>query len=274
MTANTESAASATPHDLTNVGLPTFPFEHTLDNLYERRGHIVRYRRDGDIPGEPGWPDPDAWLINPARDKLETPTDDRGLVRYNALIRDIKDTLSPDYEWPNEVSLDHMYYEEEWYRSVWAPDCAVRFRELSVHKAIVPRVFENWKHLIVIPPAVPSEEVMHLRIESWDVATKLFLSICGTEVWKRRAERRALQLVEKPQTLPPARAGDDVIGREIIGEMLSRHFKGVEHNLARLELLPPEFRLADPEDEPLQIANRLHPYVSANALYMVDQVAA
>jgi hypothetical protein len=262
------------PLDLDNAGMPTFPFEHTLTRIRERQNPVVFYGRDGDIPGEPGWPDPDAWQINPFLDKLETPIDDRGLVRYDALIQDIKDTISPDYEWPDEVSLDHMYYEEEWYHSAWAPQCAIRFRELPVHKAIVPRVFENWKHLIVIPPAVPAEEVMQLRIESWDVATKLFLSICSTEVWKRRAEGRVRLLEQKPGILPPSRDGVDSVGKDIIREMLRKHFDGVERNLARLERLPPEFQMADPNKEPLQIANQLHPFVSANALYLVDQVAA
>src|SRR4051812_35241310 len=112
---------TARPLDLDNVGQPTFPFEYTLWRMRERIRPTVSYTRQGDIPGEPGWPDPDAWLINPFQDKIDTPTDDRGLVRYDALIQDIKDTLDPDYEWPNEVSLDHMYYEEEWYHSVWAP---------------------------------------------------------------------------------------------------------------------------------------------------------
>lgn len=262
------------PLDLDNVGLPTFPFEHTIWRMRERMRLVVAYGRDGDIPGEPGWPDPEYWRINPFTDKIDTPTDDRGLVRYDALIQDLKDTLYPGYEWPNEVSLDHMYYEEEWYHSVWAPKCAPRFRELSVHKAIVPRPFENWKHLVAIPPAVPSEEVMQLRIESWDIATKLFTSICNTEVWKQRAEGRLQLLEEKPQILKPKFRGVDEIGQAVIREMLGRHFKGVEHNLTRLEQLPPEFRMADPNCEPLEIASQLHPFVSANALYLVDQVAA
>jgi hypothetical protein len=260
--------------DLDNVGLPTFPFEHTLHLMRERRRSIIYYGREGDIPGETGWPDPDAWLINPFTNKIDTPTDDRGLVRYDALIQDLKDTLDPDYEWPDEVSLDHIYYKEEWYHSVWAPQCATRFRELPVHKAIVPRVFENWKHLVAIPPAVPSAEVMQLRIESWDIAAKLFASICNTEVWRQRADGRSRLLIEKPQILKPEHHGVDEIGQAVIREMLNKHFKGVERNLARLELLPPEFRMADPYSEPLEIASQLHPFVSANALYMVDQVAA
>lgn len=260
--------------DLETVGPPTFPLEYSIERMYEHRSLVVPYRRHGDVAGEPGLPDPDAWKINPYKDKIETPIDERGLVKYDELISTLKQTLEPDYEFANELSLDHIYYDAEWYHSAFAPDCAPRFRELSVHKAIVPRVFENWKHLVMLPPDVPSEEVMELRIESWNVATKLFESICETEVWKRRAEKRAEQILRRPQTLSSRAGGVDTIGSEIIRETLDKHFRGVEQNLERLVRLPEEFRFADPNSPHMEIANRLYRLVGAEALYYVDQVAA
>src|SRR4051812_48225255 len=101
------------------------------------------------------YPPPDTWLINPDKDKFETPVDDRGFVDINTLIRAVKETVSSDYEWLDNVNVHHFYWKEEWYHSRFIGMNALRFRELPVHKALLPVEFHNWLHRVTLPPDIP-----------------------------------------------------------------------------------------------------------------------
>ncbi|CAN5675794.1 hypothetical protein BH23PAT2_BH23PAT2_07540 [soil metagenome] len=59
----------------------------------------------GDIPGLPGLPPRDVWLINPEDplQKVETPTDFRGLIDIPGLIESVKETINPEYSWPRHL---------------------------------------------------------------------------------------------------------------------------------------------------------------------------
>lgn len=228
----------------------------------------------GDIAGATGLPPEDAWLINPYKDKFPTPVDDRGLVDIGVLIQAVKDTVDPNYKWPSHLSVHHFYWEEAFYRSVFAGEWARKFRELSIHKGIVPRVFENWLHIVTLPPDVPDPEVMRQRVLSWAVAEDLFGSVCRAVAWEKRARKRAEDVQNNLINLPEAFNGEDLLGKEILQEILRRHFRGVEMHLARLNEVPEEFRLVDPTDDTEVLAQQLGRLVGPRALHLVRAVAA
>ena len=246
-----------------------FSYDYLLGG---QKPHIrfPRYRNPGE---EPGLPPEEFWLINPDRDKFDTPVDDRGLIDQDLMIRAVKDTIDPSYEWPAQLSLDHFYWPGYWYDRSYDPQ-AGRFRQLSIHKGIVPREWENWKHKITIPPRLPSPEVMHLRIESWDIAHSLFRSITETERWRRRAEGRALQVARGSSCLPRDGSRDDVIGKEFMQGVLSKYFRAVEKKLRQLETIPREFRLVEPGDPQDIMPKTLMRLVGGEALYLADTVRA
>lgn len=258
--------------DMPYVGNPTYTFSRLITKKPNLT--VIRYQRHGDLVGMPDVPPPDAWLIDPKRDRLETPVDDRGLVQQDALIDMVYDLIDPNFRWPKELSIDHVYHDEEWYYSVWAPECGGEFRELPIHKMLVRRMWENVKHKVVIPPAVPSEEVMRYRLESWAVASGLLRSIRNTERVRYFALQRFVERGGSPGELTDEFFGLDEIAQEWALDRLSRYARVTEIGLERLERIPPEFRLVRPDTPLSEMAERLAKIAGAEALHMVNRPAA
>jgi hypothetical protein len=57
-------------------------------------------------------PPPDAWLIDPRQEKIETPLDERNLIDIPKLIGAIKLTVDPSYQWGGELDVHHFYWPE------------------------------------------------------------------------------------------------------------------------------------------------------------------
>jgi hypothetical protein len=236
---------------------------------------LPTYRRSmGDVPGECGLPPEKYWLVDPAEKQIPTPVDARGLILVPELIQTVKNTVDPEYKWPPHLSVHHLYWEGWWYESAFAGDSARKFRELPIHKALVPRMFENWLHCITEPPDVPDPEVMEYRVEAWSVAESLFRSVRQAVNWERKARRRAALLERKPETLPEEFNGEDIIGREVIGASLQQHFAGMDRELARLERIPPEFRLVEPDESHITLAAQLGKIVGPRAMQLTRFAAA
>jgi hypothetical protein len=219
-------------------------------------------------------PPEEVWLINPDNDKFETPTDDRGFVDVHALIQAVKDTIDPEYEWPDDVNVHHFYWKEEWYHSRLIGANALRFRDLPVHKALLPVEFHNWLHRVTIPPDVPDPELIRRRNESWTVAADLFATSRGIVQWQKRARRRAELLERQPDILPSWYNGEDIIGREVFSRMAQKHFTGIELNLERLLRIPEEDRFVDVEATPHEIASMLGRLIVPGAMKLTSAVAA
>lgn len=225
----------------------------------------------GDIAGESGLPPQEYWLIDPAREKIETPVDDRGLIKVDELITCVKRTIDPDYIWPRHLSGHHIYWEKEWYEGREART----FRELSVHKILVPRVFENWLHKATIAPRVPDEQTMRERVLAWTLARNLFEHARDVVVWERRGKRREELLMVKPWILPPAFRGEDKIGKEYIQQQTQRHFDGFLQGLEKYEQVPREVRLVEqPSQNPAEAARQLGVFTTKRALPMIGAVLA
>ena len=98
--------------------------------------------------------------------KLETPLDSRGLVDLDELVNLGKETVCDDYPWTSVFNdVHHLQWPAASYtQSLGEP--WHEFRELVQRKAFIPRQFHNWLHLITLPPAPPSEEVMRHSINA------------------------------------------------------------------------------------------------------------
>ncbi|MGH7240959.1 MAG: hypothetical protein ACREGB_01540 [Candidatus Saccharimonadales bacterium] len=227
-----------------------------------------------EFPEEALLPPPDVWLVDPRKDKFETPVDDRGFVDVPNLIQAVKDTIDSGYEWPSDANIHHFYWKEEWYHSRLIGANALRFRELPIHKALLPVEFHNWLHQITIPPDIPDPELIRRRNESWTVAEDLFRSSRNVVRWERRARRRAELVREQPGILPPTFAGEDLIGQEVLGKIIGKHFVGLELGLERLHRIPEDDRFVEADAGLHAFASALGKIIVPGALKLTSAVAA
>lgn len=249
-----------------------------LNNVNENAGqHGIIYRMNG--PGiertDYSLPPPDARLINPYTDKFDTPLDERGLVDIATLISAVKATVDSDYEWSSGVSVHHFYWpgSNYPYDSSSATYNKSTFRNLPIHKGLVLREFENWLHLTTLPPPMPDEEIRRHRVESWIVARDLFKMARKTVRWERQTRRRRELIAKNPHIVAEGFNGEDVIGEEIMQEILDKNFRGFERQLHRNERIPAEFRLVRLDTTPDKIARRLGQVVMPRTLLLAKMIA-
>jgi hypothetical protein len=221
-----------------------------------------------------GFPPRDTWLVNPDTDKIDTPVDDRGFVDVDRLIQAVKATIDPSYQWPDKINEHHFYWEEEWYHSQLIGARALHFRELPVHKALLPIEFHCWLHRITIPPDVPDPELIRIRNMSWGVAKDLFNSSREYVRFEKRVRRRAELIERKPEILPVHFGGIDRAGQEYIEQMSQKHFEGIRMTLDRLDLIPEEDRFVDIDAEPHEIAATLGRIIVPVAMKLTNAIAA
>jgi hypothetical protein len=224
-------------------------------------------------------PPPDARLLDPYRsgeDLLPTPTDERGLVNIPQLIADVKSTVDPSYEWAGGLDVHHFY----WYASLYpytkgdSNQNPAFFRNIPVHKGLVPRSFHEWLHVVTEPPPVPKPEVMQYRIEAWMVARDLFKMARQTVQWEKKQRRRRERVANNPEILREEFNGEDQIGEEVMHEVLEKNFRGFERQLERQGRIPEEFRILDISGTPKKVATNLGKLVARPSLYLADVIAA
>jgi len=224
-------------------------------------------------------PPVDARLIGPA-EKIPTPLDDRGLIDVDQLIIDALTLVDPTFPWPagrDELSIHHFYNPANWYPYLQDMRLGANpavFRNLPIHKGLMPRMFENWLHRVTIPPPVPNEEVRRHRIESWSVAQDLFMMAKKTARWKTLQDRRRERIAAHPEILKEDFDGEDVIGEAVMHERLERNFRGYDYQLQRHSRIPQEFHLLNPEGDPAKVATDLGRIVKPSRLYLVHRIAA
>lgn len=209
---------------------------------------VIALPRRGDLPAETGYsalPPRDVWEHDLDNTRLEMPVDERGLVDTQRLVEAVSSLIDPDYEWPNRLSVHHLYWHKRWYGFPSAGPYAESFRDLSINKILVPRMFENVLHRVMEPPAVPHTDVMEHRLQSWLVARHLFKSVRSVVRWEK-SEEQYLKMVNDG-TFPKGYETEDEIGREMLRSALQRQFKGVALHMHRLSEIPPEFRLIEPD---------------------------
>lgn len=174
----------------------------------------------------PHLPPPELRLFNPKTDGLlPTPLDGRGLVDPNELVRLVKSTVEPDYRWPSSYNdVHHLQWPNRRYE--YSPGADINpqeFRNLSISKLYVPRVFHNWTHHITEPPPKPSDEVMYHLIEAQRVAMTLFRTV--------RASKKAMRLKH---------ISDDELESRLVN-----HFDTFNRTIEVARNVPPEFQVLD-----------------------------
>jgi hypothetical protein len=222
-------------------------------------------------------PPRDAWLVNPFDPKFEkliTPTDDRGLILIDQLIDDVKSTVDPTYTWPGNLEVHHFYFFDSWYpnlRELPAPDNPAIFRNLAIHKGLMPKVFEAWLHAITLPAEVPELEVRRHRVKAWWVAQNLFKSAKETLRWEELVASRRQLIVNQPDILKREFNGSDEIGEAYMQEVMEKNFHRFEAHLKAHEAIPEEFRIIETE-EPTKIISSLGRIVSKKSLQLTPVI--
>lgn len=222
----------------------------------------------------------DARLLNPDKfpdDRIPTPVDHRGLIQIDRLIQDVKNTIDPNYRWPIGLSVHHFYWPAAWYpydKNVPGSDNPATFRNLPMHKGLVIRTFENWLHKVTLPPPIPEPEVMEYQVEAWMVARDLFRMARKTVIWEKRAERRRKLIARNPGIIREGFNGVDIIGEEIMHEVLDKNFRGFEKQLLKQEQIPEEFRIIDIGGTPRAVATDLGKLMTKTSLHLVQSIAS
>lgn len=202
---------------------------------------------------------------------IQTPTDDRGLVEIAEHIKLVKMTLSPGINWNYQSSnIHHFYWPAHLYNK--ANDNVqtqeIIFRNLPIHKGLLPIQFHNWMHRISEPPILPKPEVIEYRNESWFVANKLFQA-----VRKYKRQDRSLRKVYLEVSKNPELADSDEIEIEILTDLYENFFSRYEKLHKELFNIPKEFRLVDPDKPFDQLNKDLGRVAGCNALILKRQVA-
>ncbi len=221
-------------------------------------------------------PPQSVWLIDPARGKFETPVDEMGLIKIDPLIRLVKSTIDPSYEWPLEPrapNTHHFYWYDALYPSRIRDEVTHReqssnlhiFRELPVHRGKMPRQFHDWLHEITVPPEVPNLDVVDYRIEAWDVARTLFRRL---NIQRAKIKRRHKRAYKDEATL----LDDETIDQMMIDQIAKDNFPHWYKNMERLEKVPREIRLIQPTEKPQVIFKRLKKFAVMKELSLVPVV--
>lgn len=229
----------------------------------------VAYKIPADLPPR------DVWLIDPFKEQLITPVDDRGLIRVDQLIADVKATIDPTYTWPGGLEVHHMYWFNSWYpndKSVPAVENPAVFRNLAVHKALMPKIFEAWLHEITIPAQVPTLEVRRQRVLSWWTARKLFIAAQKTLTWEEQVRIRRMDVAAHPERVEEFE-GTDVYGEAYMRQAMEDNFDRLIMHLVENEEIPPEFRLVTAE-EPQAIVTELGSFASKKSLNLTPVIKA
>ncbi len=221
----------------------------------------------------------EARLRDPADpDQLILPTyDERGLLLIDDLISSVASTIDPSYKWQGETNVHHFYWPDVEYiyqRDGDMYDNPSLFRNLPIHKGLLPKTFHAWLHLITEPPIQPDPDIMQYRNEAWVVVKDLYEMARLTVVTEKQTRRRRLQIQRDPSVLPIEFNGVDLIGEAIMQETLERNFKGYEHQLERQDKIPKDHRLIDLEGSAAEIATQLGKIVVPKSLNLINNIAA
>jgi hypothetical protein len=206
-------------------------------------------------------PPRELWLIDPDKEKIPTPVDDRGIVDIPKTIEAVRQQVDPSYEFPAIFLGEHHFH---WAGNKYSREPSTKwgivpaqFRDLPPLKGDIGRVLENFLHLITEEPPVPSEEVMYHYSEAWRVAKNLFAcaraGLKNEHLAKRQARRVELGLDVFPKD--PNR--ENRVGKEYFGSIKSKIEQNRDKYLAELERVPPEFRLVSPNTSPKKVAERV-----------------
>ncbi len=210
-------------------------------------------------------------LIDPKKERLETPVDDRGIVDVNELISLVKATVDSNYEWPINSNEHHFYWPKSNYkhRRARITSKMKKFRELTVSKGYLPIEFHNWMHEVVEPPPVPEVEVMEQRIEAWEIASSLFKKA-------RRAAEEDLHVPYKRLIIARGKGNTlEIINNEYMSEVLFNILADQENEMEKIDSYMPEINFIESvEAAPHQVGKIMGEFVLRKNLWLIPDVIA
>lgn len=207
-------------------------------------------------------PPPDARLFLPKNyeDKLVTPLDHHGFVDIDKTIELVISTVDPSFEYPKDVSVHHFQWPEAWYPNLpYEPKFynPAHFRNLPIQKGLLLRCFENVLHEVTKEPPVPDRDEMAQRVAAWLAIRDLFGVARKTVQWQKRQKRRRELIRANPNIVQDGFDGQDIIGEEIMHEILEKHTRSFEKLLKRQEKIPEHHRIFTIETSPEKTAQNL-----------------
>ncbi|MDB5168710.1 MAG: hypothetical protein JWO41_66 [Candidatus Saccharibacteria bacterium] len=234
-------------------------------------------RPRGDTPGLREYP-PEYMIKKEARDlpPIEPPVNEFGLIDIDDLVRQVKSRVRRSHRWSRSIMVAHFYHPEEEYLSHSDP-VARTFRDLPVHKAVVPRDFENFFHDNTLQPQMPNVEVMHEVVSAWKVTKDAFLVAKELAWWEKRDENHSLMRWFRDMDVTATVEHKTFALSPVVAGIQDRLRDGLQLNLANLEAVPPEFRVTEVPPAgmtPVEVATMLGRVVAPSAMTLTEKIAA
>jgi hypothetical protein len=228
-----------------------------------------------------GLPPRDAWLIDPSREQIQTPTNEWGFVDIKKHIEVVKSTIDSGYRWSkNKTNCHHLYWPASSYSRkpgedhVYSPE---DFRELPISKTMLPVQFHNWLHRISEPPEKLPEDVMHMATESFHTHKELFEEARRLVRLQKHIEK--INQADGPLTLAPIDYQQGLRPETSFHELLemqNEKIYSVQMCLGQLAMIPEEFKLAEikPEHSPQLVARLLGKIAAPTEMIMARRAIA
>lgn len=156
---------------------------------------------------------------------IETPLDELGMVDLDQLVEVGKQHVDSNFQWESPFNDVHHL---QWYAALYPPDddpLGHDFRELARRRALMPRIFHNWLHILTSVPPKPSPEVMKNAINAEKAARDL-----------ARTAQKAVKLT-RMKGIP-----DDKLAIR-----LDQEYENYTIYIENARLVPPEFQLLELE---------------------------
>lgn len=153
---------------------------------------------------------------------LPAPLDDRGVVDIFATVEQALSLVDPDYIFPKEhCDVHHFVWERAKYLASRHDGSQIpnQYREVPFHKGYLPRQLHNFIHATVAPPPVPALEVMQERVESYELARRLF----STARLALRFERTPLEKLPLKKRWRRERLLEEDAMREVLRKLQGRY---------------------------------------------------
>lgn len=204
--------------------------------------------------------------------RIETPVDERGLVKEEELFVEMARIISTDFEWRDQPDdVHHLYPYKNLYVDLGKD--YVDFRNLAINQALLPIQVHWLTHKVTEIPSVPAREVVIKRKEGFIVAKKLFGAASNVVRFREARDRKYRAFVQREGV-------DDPLDLDFIKTRYENNLTAVEMFLEENEGIPVEFRLVEPdygvdiEDNVVPIVNQLARLTKRNRKFGRLSVAA
>ncbi len=154
--------------------------------------------------------------------RLDTPVTEIGLVDTPKFMKLVKGTLNAAYKWPSLLDDEH---HELWPSSAYDTSALHQLRNNQVNKKYYPRIFHNWAHKVTLPPSVPPEDTVH-NINIFQESIN---------------DMHSAVQISKMLTRNPD------ISQRSLQERLKELHEDYHDALSKIDVLPIEYQLIDPE---------------------------